>query len=88
MEEIFLCFLLNKGLVILGRQTYIHTAEPLMSKPNASEVERTIEKVKRHKSPGIDQIPAELINACSRTTRSEIHKRIYYIWNKERLPEE
>jgi len=32
-----------------------------------------IDKLKEHKSPGIDQIPAELFKAGSRTIRSEIH---------------
>jgi len=41
------------------RQTEIHTAEPLVHEPRAFEVEMAIEKPKRHKSPGIDQIPAE-----------------------------
>jgi hypothetical protein len=45
------------------RQTEIHTAEPLVPEPSDSEVEMAIEKLKRHKSPGIDQIPAELIKA-------------------------
>jgi hypothetical protein len=44
------------------RQAEIHTAEPLVPEPSASEVELAIEKLKCHKSPGIDQIPAELIN--------------------------
>jgi hypothetical protein len=46
------------------------------------------EKLKRPKSPGVDQIPAELIKAGSRTFRSEIHKLINYNWNKEELPEQ
>jgi len=33
-----------------------------------------IEKLKRHKSPGFDQIPAELIKAGETTIHSEIHK--------------
>ena len=33
-----------------------------------------IEKLKRHISPGIDQIPAEPIKAWGRAIRSEIHK--------------
>jgi hypothetical protein len=33
----------------------------------------TIEKLKGHKSPGFDQIPAELIKAKGRKIRSEIH---------------
>jgi len=44
--------------------------------PSAFEVELAIEKLKRHKSPGIDQIPAELIKAGGRTIRYEIHKLI------------
>jgi len=49
-----------------------------------------LEKPKRHKSPGIDQIPAELIKGGGRTIRSEIHKLItrISIWNKEELPED
>jgi hypothetical protein len=35
--------------------------------PSAFEVEMAIEKLKRHISPGIDQIPAELIKAGDRT---------------------
>ena len=42
-------------------QAEIHTAEPLVPEPSASEVELAIDNLKSHKSPGIDQIPAELI---------------------------
>ena len=41
---------------------------------SALEVELAIEKLKSRKSPGIDQIPAELINAGGRTIRGAIHK--------------
>jgi len=41
-----------------------------------------------HKSPVIDQIPAKLIKSGGKTIRSEIHKRINSIWNKEELSEE
>jgi len=47
-----------------------------------------IVKLKSHKSPGIDQIPAELIKTGGRTIRCAIHKLIIAIWNKEELPEE
>jgi len=57
-------------------------------KPSALEVVMTIEKLKRHKSPIIDQIPADLIKAGGTIIRSEIHKRIHSIWNKEELPGE
>ena len=42
-------------------QAEIHTAEPLVTEPSAAEVDLAIDKLKSHKSPGIDQIPAELI---------------------------
>jgi hypothetical protein len=45
------------------RQTEMHTAEPLVPEPNALEDEMAIAKLKSHKSPSIDQIPAELIKA-------------------------
>jgi hypothetical protein len=41
-------------------QTEIHTAEPLVPDPSASEFELAIDKLKSYKLPGIDQIPAEL----------------------------
>ena len=58
------------------RQEEIHTAEPLVPEPSAFEVELAIEKLKNHRSPGIDQIPAELIKAGGRTIRCAIHKLI------------
>jgi hypothetical protein len=70
------------------RQTEIHTAEPLVPEPSSSEVEIAIEKLKRYKSPGTDQILAELIQAGGETFRSEIQKLINCIWNKEELPEQ
>jgi len=56
--------------------------------PSTFEFELVIEKLKNHKSPGIDQIPAELIKADGRTIHCEIHKLIISIWNKEELPDE
>jgi hypothetical protein len=43
------------------RQTEIRTAEPLASEPSVFVVEVAVEKLKRCRSPGTDQIPAELI---------------------------
>jgi hypothetical protein len=54
----------------------IHTAEPLVSEPSLVEVEIAIGKLKSYKSPGTDQIPAELIKAGGETLCSEIHKLI------------
>ena len=41
------------------RQTEIRTAEPLVLEPSTFEVELATEKLKSHKPPGTDQIPAE-----------------------------
>jgi hypothetical protein len=80
--------LLNVHGVNDVRKAEIHTAEPLVPEPSAFEFELAIENLKSHKSPGIDQIPAELIKAGGGTIRGAIHKLIISIWNKEELPEE
>ena len=49
-----------------------HTGEPLVPGPSGYEFKLVIEKLKGHKSPGIFQIPAELIKAGGRTIRYEI----------------
>jgi len=64
--------LLNVHGVNDSRQTEIHTEESLVPEPSAFEVEVAIEKLRRHKSPRTDQIPAELIKTWSRKIRSEI----------------
>jgi hypothetical protein len=65
------------------RQAEIHTAEPLMRVSSTFEIEMAFEKLEGQKSPGIDQIPAELIKAGGRTIVSEIHKLFNSVWNKE-----
>jgi hypothetical protein len=45
-----------------------------VSETNISEVEVAIGKLKRYKSLGADQVPAEMIQAEGETLRSEIHK--------------
>jgi len=70
------------------RVTEIRTAKPLVPDPSAFNVELAIEKLTSHKSPGMDQIPAEFIKAGGRIIRYEIHKLFISIWNKEELPEE
>jgi len=65
----------------------VHTAELLVPEPRATEVKLAIGKLKSHKSPGIDQIPAEMIKEGSKTSCLEIHKLITSIWKKEKLPE-
>jgi len=50
-------------------------------------IELAIGKLKSHRPPGIDQIPAELTNAGGRKIRYEILTLIS-ILSKEELPEE
>jgi hypothetical protein len=68
------------------RQLEVHIAEPLVPGHSAVEIEMIIEKLKIHKSLGIDKISAELMKAGDRTIRFEIHKLINSVWNKEELP--
>ena len=50
-----------------------------MPEPSVFEFALAIEKLKSHRSPGIDQTQAELINAEGRTIVYEIHKFIISI---------
>jgi hypothetical protein len=75
------------GLKILGRKKYTQT-EPLVPDSSAFEFEMAVEKPKRHKLQGIDQIPGKLITAESRTIRFEVHKLKSSIWYNEELPEQ
>lgn len=54
------------GLCVL-RQTEIHSSEPKVCEPRASDVEKAVEKPKRYISPGNDEITAELIQVVGRT---------------------
>jgi hypothetical protein len=65
----------------------MQTAEPLIYAPSSYVDEISIEKLK-DKSPGIDQIPAELIQAGGNILRSEIHKLVNSVWNKKELPQQ
>jgi hypothetical protein len=59
----YFCQLLNVHRVGGIRQTEMHTAESSVPEPSDSEAEVAIGKLKRYKSPGADQIPAELTQA-------------------------
>ena len=74
----------SHSIVATGRKYFSHlfnvhgvkdvgqAAEPLVPELSAGEVELVINKLKSHKSPGIDQIPAELIKAGGRKICLEI----------------
>jgi hypothetical protein len=44
--------------------------------------------LQKYKSPGSDQIPAELIQPVGEILLSAIHKLINFVWNKEKLPDQ
>jgi hypothetical protein len=67
------------------RQIEIHTAEPLVPGPSHLEVEISIAKLKKYKSTGSDQIPAELCQAGGETLLSVIHKLINSVCKKVRI---
>jgi hypothetical protein len=81
----YFCQMLNVHGVGGVRQTEMHTAEHLLPEPSAAEVKVAIGKLKRYKSPGVDQSPGELIQAGGETLCSEIHKLMKLIWHKEEL---
>jgi hypothetical protein len=53
-------------------------AEPLVPESSLVEVEIAIEKLKRYKSPGTEEILAKLMEAGGETLHSEIHKLVLY----------
>jgi hypothetical protein len=77
----------NRVLNVHGVHDVKHTAEPLVTELSLVEVEIANGKLRSYKSPGTDQILAELIKAGGETLCSEIHRLICSIWNKEELPQ-
>jgi hypothetical protein len=80
--------LLNVHNVSDVKQIVVHTAEPSVPGPSRLEEEIAVAKLKKYKSPGSDQIPAELIQAGGEILLSAIHKLINSVWNKEELPDQ
>jgi hypothetical protein len=80
--------LLNVQVFTDIRQRKIYTGELLVSELSALEVQMAIEKLRKHKSPGIDQIAPELIKVGGRKICFNIHKLTNSIWNEEELPKE
>jgi hypothetical protein len=64
-------------------QIVVHTAEPLLPGPSRLQVEIAIAKLEKYKSPGSDQIPAELIQGGGEILLPAIHKLTNSVFNKE-----
>jgi hypothetical protein len=70
------------------RQIEEHMAEPSVPGPSRLEFEIAIAKLRKYKSPGSDNILAELIQAGGEILLSAIQKLINSVWNKEELPDQ
>jgi hypothetical protein len=68
-------------------QKEVHTAQLLVPDPSYLETEMAIAKFTKYKSPGSDQILAELIQAGGETLLSVMYKPSNSIWDTEELPE-
>jgi hypothetical protein len=80
--------LLNVHNVSDVRQIEVHMAEPLVPSPSRLEVEIAIAKLEKYKSPGSDQIPAELIQGGGEILLFAIHKPVHSVWNTKELPDQ
>ena len=56
--------------------------------PLRSEVEKALKELPNGKSPGVDQIPAELIKASGEEGVSVMHRLCCRIWNSKQWPED
>jgi hypothetical protein len=56
----------------------VHRAEPLVPCPSCLEVEIPIAKLKKYKSPGCGDTPAEVVQTINKLNNS--------VWNKEEFP--
>jgi hypothetical protein len=60
--------------------------DDMYKSPSFQEVEFHVKKLKRHKAPGIDEIPSELFR--SKNFCIELHELISSIWVKRRIPKD
>jgi len=69
------------------RRVKAQTAESVASKPSVIELEIATEILIRHKSPGRDQIPAELIQYRGKQCVLKFPKLLFVAtWNKDEFP--
>jgi hypothetical protein len=64
------------------RQIEVHTAEPFVPQPIASQFEVAVGKLRKHKSPGFDQIPAEIVPAGGELIKFIVNKEFPYRWQE------
>ena len=59
-----------------------------LNDPTYNEVKNIIIKLKSHRSPGPDSVPAELLKNGGSLLKSRIFKLILKIWKKEEMPKD
>lgn len=79
--------LLNKPPIQRTGQSSYQTVEPEVKEPTYEEVVEAINKLKSRKSPGDDNIPAELIKAAGTGLWNRLHQIIVKVWTEEKLPD-
>jgi hypothetical protein len=67
------------------RQIEVHRTEPLVAGPSRIKVEISIEKLKKDKSPGSNQIPAELIQAGGEMLLFAIHNSLILLQMRKKV---
>lgn len=64
------------------------TVEPNIVEPTREEIAKIINSLKNNKSPGEDEISAELLKHGGKQMVDDVHKVIIEIWKTETMPEE
>ena len=64
------------------------TAEPLVKEPSREEMEKAICNLKTNKTPGEDDIIAELIKNASQELEKRLHALMCKIWGDEKMPDD
>lgn len=80
--------MLNQPIPTGHRTTAYHFVEPLIEDPSYEEVLTAIKKLKDHKAPGEDNIPAELIKNGGPLLWNRIHQISARVWEDENLPDD
>ena len=64
----------------------VHAIDIEIEEPTLDGVKRAIQKLKNNKTPGIDNISAELLKNGGQTLEFQMHRLILKIWRKEEIP--
>ena len=59
-----------------------------IEKPTADEVRTAIQHLKNGKSPGLDNISAEILQHGGESVVAELTKIVTMVWSQEKVPEE